>query len=172
MLSDFVAILSGHGIQCPSDLMLLIRALVTLEGVGRDLDPQFNLAEYLAPCVESIVKERYDPQRIAKRMLGEARTFLQVAHDLPLYLGRSLEKLSKDDLKVQFEHSGLDHFITEIDRSSNRLVIGLVMSSLIVASALVIRTSTASLLFSIPLFLLWSLLGVWLIYGVFRSGRL
>ena len=172
MLSDFVSILSNHGIQCPADIMLLIRALVTLEGVGRDLDPGFNLAEYLAPCIENIVRQRYDPQHIARRVLQETRTFLRLAHDVPLYLGRSLEKLSKDDLQVQFQHTGLDHFITEIDRSSNRVVIGVVMSSLIVASAIVIRSSAASLLFSIPLFALWSLLGIWLIYGVFRSGRL
>ena len=104
--------------------------------------------------------------------MAESRTFLQLAHDLPLHLGRSLEKLSKDDLRVQFEHTGLDRFITEVDRSSNRVVIGLVMSSLIVASALVIRSAVGSLWFSVPMFVLSSLLGIWLIYGVFRSGRL
>jgi ubiquinone biosynthesis protein len=152
--------------------MLLIRALVTLEGVGRNLDPTFNMAEHLAPFVENSVRERYNPRRIANRVLDESRTFLQLAHDLPLHLGRSIEKLSKDDLRVQFEHTGLDRFITELDRSSNRVVIGVVMSSLIVASALVIRSAVGSLWFSVPLFLLWSLLGIWLIYGVFRSGRL
>jgi ubiquinone biosynthesis protein len=62
--------------------------------------------------------------------------------------------------------------MTELDRSSNRVVIGLVVSALILASSLVLRTGSESVWFTVPLFVLSSLLGVWLIYGVFRSGRL
>lgn len=172
MLSDFVAILARHYIRCPADLMLLIRALVTLEGVGRELDPQFNLAEVLAPYVQEVVKERYNPKRLAQRVYSESQRFLQIAHDLPLQIGSTLHKLSRDELKIQMEHRGIEHLITEVDRSSNRLVIGLLVASLIVASALIIRTAGDQIWFSIPIFLLSSLLGAWLIYGVFRSGRL
>jgi len=172
MLSDFIGILANHGIRCPGDLMLLIRALVTLEGVGRSLDPQFNLAEHLAPYVEKIVKERYNPKRLAARLMSESKTFANLAHDIPLHVGRTLEKLSKDDLKIQLEHRSLDHLITELDRSSNRVVIGVIISALIIASALIIRTGGQPWWLTLPLFLLPSLLGVWLIYGIFRSGRL
>jgi ubiquinone biosynthesis protein len=172
MLSDFVAVLLNHGIRCPSDLMLLVRCLVTLEGVGRDLDPQFNLAAELAPFVEHVVSERYNVRRIVDRFVDETRLLAGLARDVPRYVGRSLEKLSKDELKVQFEHTGLDNVLTELDRSSNRVVIGVVMSSLIISSSLVLRAGYAPLWFSIPVFLLSSLLGIWLIYGVFRSGRL
>jgi ubiquinone biosynthesis protein len=172
MLTDFVNIMLIHRIRCPADLMLLVRCLVTLEAVGRDLDPQFNLAAELAPFVEHVVSERYSSKRIMDKVSDEARLLAGLARDVPRYIGRSLEKLSKDELRVQFEHTGLDKLITELDRSSNRVVIGLVMASLIVSSALVIRAGYAPLWFSIPIFLLSSLLGIWLIYGVFRSGRL
>jgi ubiquinone biosynthesis protein len=172
MLSDFVSVLLNHGIRCPPDLMLLIRCLVTLEGVGRDLDPSFNLAEHLAPFLERVIAERYNARRIVDRIFDESRALARLAHDVPRYMGRSLEKLSKDELKVQFEHTGLDRLMTELDRSSNRLVIGLVMSSLIISSSLVLRSGAASLWFSVPIFVVSSLLAVWLIYGVFRSGRL
>lgn len=172
MLSDFVSILSNHGIRCPGDLMLLIRAIITLEGVGRSLDPEFNMAEHLLPYIEKIVRDRYNPGKVAARMMSESKTFLRLAHDLPIHVGKSLEKLSKDDLKIQLEHRSLDHLITELDRSSNRVVIGVVMSSLIVSSALILRTGTTEIWLSAGMFFLWSLLGMWLIYGVFRSGRL
>ncbi len=94
-------------------------------------------------------------------------------HDLPIHVGRTLEKLSQDDLRIHLEHQHLDRLINELDRSSNRVVIGLVMSSLIVASALVIRSAgIAAWWIAVPTFVLSSLLGIWLIYGVFRSGRL
>jgi ubiquinone biosynthesis protein len=172
MLSDFAAVMLNHGIRCPADLMLLIRCLVTLEGVGRDLDPSFNLAAHLAPFVEQVVSERYSPRRLIDQFFDESRSIARTVRDVPRYLGRSLEKLSKDELRVQFEHTGLDRLMTELDRSSNRVVIGLVVSALILSSALVLRTGNESVWFSVPLFVLSSLLGIWLIYGVFRSGRL
>jgi ubiquinone biosynthesis protein len=152
--------------------MLLIRCLVSLEGVGRELDPSFNLSVHLAPFVEQVVADRYNTRRMLDRAVAETRQVARLARDLPRHLGRSLEKLSKDELKMQFEHTGLDRLMTELDRSSNRLVIGLVMSSLIISSSLMLRASVQPWWFTLPLFVLSSLLGVWLIYGVFRSGRL
>lgn len=173
LLSEFVAILVTHGIRYPADLMLLIRAIVTLEGVAADLDPEFNLAVHLAPVITPLVRERYNPQRIAGRFISDARMLAGVLHDLPIHVGRTLEKLSHDDLRIHLEHQHLDRLINELDRSSNRVVIGMVMSSLIVASALVIRgAGIAAWWISVPTFVLSSLLGIWLIYGVFRSGRL
>jgi len=172
MLSDFVAVLLNHGIRCPADLMLLIRALVTLEGVGRELDPAFNLAEHMAPFMQKVVAERYNVRRIVDRVFDESRTFAGLARDVPRYIGRSLEKLSKDELKVQFEHTGLDRLMTELDRSSNRVVIGVVVSSLIISSSLALRAGVESFWFIFAFFVLSSFLGLWLIYGVFRSGRL
>ncbi len=172
MLSDFVSILSNHGIRCPGDLMLLIRAMITLEGVGRSLDPEFNMAEHLVPFIEKVVRDRYDPRRIVNRFMTESKTFLSLTHDFPLNVGKTIEKLSKDDLSLKLEHRGLEHLITELERSSNRVVIGVVMSSLIVSSALILRTTPMTIGLSVGMFVLWSMLGLWLIYGVFRSGRL
>lgn len=176
LLGDFVAILSNHAVRYPADLMLLIRAMITLEGVGRDLDPEFNLAEHLAPFVRQVIRDRYNPHRVAHRWLNESQRMLTAMHDVPLHIERVLDKLSRDELKIQLEHRNLDYLVTELDRSGNRIVIGLVMSSLIVASALIVRAGTISGIsatwITIPVFLLSSLLGVWLIFGIFRSGRL
>ncbi len=173
LLTDFVAILSNHGIRYPADLMLLIRAIITLEGVAVDLDPSFNLAAHLAPMISQLVRERFNPQKMAGRFIADTRMLVGVLHDLPIHVGRTLEKLSKDDLRVHLEHEHLDRLIHELDRSSNRVVIGMVMSSLIMASAMVIRSAgLGTWWISVPTFVLSSLLGIWLIYGVFRSGRL
>lgn len=172
MLSDFVSILSTHGLRCPGDLMLLIRALITLDGVGRDLDPRFNIARHLAPFIDQIVRERYNPLRMAGDLWTEAKRFARLVHDVPFAVGSTLEKLSRDDLRIQLEHKSLNYLITELDRSSNRLVVSLIVAALVIASALVFGDGGGSLLFSVPVYVLSSLLGVWLIYGIFRSGRL
>lgn len=172
MLMDFVSIMSTHGIRCPADLMLMIRAMVTLEGVGRDLDPEFNFAEHLAPFVRQIVRERYHPRRMFERICEGSQRFLRLARDMPLDAGRVLQKVANDDLRLQLEHRSLDHLITELDRSSNRVVISVIVASLILASALILRNADNAPWFSIPVYVISSLLGVWLIFGIFRSGRL
>ncbi len=172
ILSDFVAILSNHGIRCPGSLMLLIRCLVTLEGVGRTLDPEFNLAAHLQPFIEKLVKERYSPSRMAERMWSESQSLLGYAHDIPGHINRTLRKLSQDDLRIQLEHRNLDHFILELERSSNRLVVGMVIGSLIVASALIISRGSSTIWVTLPIYVISSLLAIWLVYGIFRSGRL
>ncbi|HID22053.1 MAG TPA: AarF/ABC1/UbiB kinase family protein, partial [Planctomycetaceae bacterium] len=101
LLTDFVNILTNHRIRCPADLMLLIRAMITLEGVVRDLDPEFNTALVLAPYLENLVRERYNPRRLALRALDEVRTLARLSHDVPRHIGRTLEKLSTDDLRIQ-----------------------------------------------------------------------
>lgn len=172
MLGDFVTILTQHSIRCPGSLTLLIRALVTLEGIGRRLDPEFNLAGHLQPYVEKLVKDRYQPGRMADRLIDRTKRVWHAMEEMPGHVSRTLEKLSKDELRMQLELRGLDHFTLEIERSSNRLAVGLVMSSLIVASALLMRQGSQSLWLTLPLFMISSLLGIWLIYGIFRSGRL
>jgi ubiquinone biosynthesis protein len=172
MLSDFVSILGQHGIRCPGSLSLLIRALVTLEGIGRKLDPGFNLAKHLQPFVERLVKERYQPKHLADRVFEKTKRLAGLAEQVPEYVVESLKKLSEDRLQLQWEMRGLDHFTVELERASNRLVVGLVMAALIVASALLIRTGAHTLWFTVPIYVISSLLGVWLVYGIFRSGRL
>ncbi len=173
MLNDFVSILSSHGLQCPGELMLLVRVFITLEGIGRRLDPQFNMAEVLSPFVEKLIRGRYQPQRLLEQGWNDLQTLLRTAHDLPLHLEKTLKKAGDGEFKVQLEHHGLDHFITEFDRSSNRVVVGTVTSAMIVSTALIIRTAASdSIWFAVPLFMLSGLLGIWLVWGILRSGRL
>lgn len=172
LLSDFVNIMASHGLRCPADFMLLIRAVVTLEGVGRSLDPQFNLAAELAPFVERLVRQRYDPRRMLERIVSDARDVFRAVHDLPLRLGGTLEKLNRNDLRIQLEHRKLDDFVNEFDRSSNRVVVGLITSALIVASALVIRSGVGGVWLSAGTFIASCLFGAWVVWGIMRSGRL
>jgi ubiquinone biosynthesis protein len=152
--------------------MLLLRCFVTLDGVGRRLDPEFNLAAHLQPFVERLVKARYSPSRMAQRVWTETQNFLEYAHDIPGNINRTLRKLSEDDLRIQLEHRNLDHFILELERSSNRLVVGMVVASLIVASALIISQGASTIWVTLPTYVISSLLAIWLVYGIFRSGRL
>ncbi len=172
MLDDFVDLLVDHGLRCPADFMLLIRAVVTLEGVGRSLDPRFNLAGEIAPFVEKMVRQRYEPRHILDRTMNDARSLASAMYEIPVQMRRTLQKLTSDDLRIHLEHQKLDNVVHEFDRSSNRIVVGLITSSLIVASALVLRAGVGGYIIPGLTFGASCLFGAWVVWGIMRSGRL
>ena len=169
LVRDFLGILSQYRIRYPSSLMLLARALVTLEGVGRDLDPKFNLAEKLVPFVETLMRQRHNPRRIAGRLASDALKSVEATRRIPLRVNDLLDQIEKEQLQVPFVHRGLERLISELDRSSNRIAVGLVLASSIIASAMIIQDWRN---LGLAGFLLSAFLGFWLVLGIFRSGRL
>ena len=120
-----------------------------------------------------MVHRRYDPRRMLSKAADDVGVLLRAAHDVPLSLSRTLQKLRRRRPAdpVGAPRTGRLRF-NEFDRSSNRIVVGLITSSLVVASALIIRSGSASTWLMVPIFLLSGFLGIWLIYGILRSGRL
>lgn len=172
MLTEFLQILSNHHIRCPGSLMLLVRMMVHLEDSGRMIDPQLNVATVLEPQIRKMFRDRYHPAKLlreAKRVVWELSS---LARSLPEEVQKTLVKINNNDVEFQLKVKNLDKFITEIDRSSNRLVIGMILAALIVASGLILRSEAANNWAVIPVYTLSSLLGIWLIYGIIRSGRL
>ena len=92
LLADFVSILSIHGIRCPADLMLLIRAVVNLEGSALKIDPGFNFAEQMVPYLKRLLKDRYKPGYLWERFRNEAEEFGRIAHDVPFEFTTLLKK--------------------------------------------------------------------------------
>ena len=67
VLNDVVSTLARHHMRFPSNFMLLVKAIMTIEGVGRALDPSFQIVEYAAPFVEALIEQEYTPGVLAAR---------------------------------------------------------------------------------------------------------
>jgi len=177
LLRRALAIVSRHRLQFPPDLMLLVRAFVTIEGVGRQLDPSFLLIEHARPMVEEILKERLAPSALAARVREIGREAADALHTLPRDLREIVGKARDDRLQIQFVHRNLEHFVLEMDRSSNRLSFAVVIAALIVGSSVIFQSGAGPTLFGYPGvglvgFVAAGLLGLWLAIGIIRSGRL
>ncbi|MCA8988358.1 MAG: AarF/ABC1/UbiB kinase family protein [Planctomycetaceae bacterium] len=172
LLRDFIDLLSRHRIRCPGDLMLLIKVIVHLEAVGRKIDPDFNLVEVAIPHFRKLIRDRYHPQYLWERFREEVLVLGQAAHDIPVELSTALKRFNRDDSAVKLKLTGLEYMVNEIDRCSNRIVIGVIVAAAILSSSILVRSDATNDWFSLPIYLISSLLGIWLIYGIFRSGRL
>lgn len=177
MLNEFVDLLSRHHIRFPSDLVLLGKALVTLEGVGRELDPQFNIANELQPFISKLVKEKSSPRTFWQEFQRAGRGYNALAKTLPRDIKEILNRINRNRFKIDLEHRGLGKLISDLDKASNRLSFSLIIGALIVGSSLIMQIEKGPQLFGFPLlgllgYTVAGILGLWLAIAILRSGRL
>ncbi|MCC6382069.1 MAG: ubiquinone biosynthesis protein UbiB [Dehalococcoidia bacterium] len=177
LLRDAFSAMSRHRLQFPSDLLLLIKAFVTTEGVGRRLDPSFKLIQHARPLVERVLRERLSPHSVASRISDLGHDAAEALQTIPRDLMDIVRRVRTDRLQIQFVHRNLEHFVQEMDRASNRLSFAVVIAALIVGSSFIFQSSAGPHIFGYPAlglggYLFAAVLGIWLAIGILRSGRL
>ena len=176
MLNDITGIVRRHSIVLPSDLALLFKALLTLEGLGLKLDPEFRLVEHLGPFLRRVMRERYRPAALVARGRRQLGEYLALVGSLPRDLRRLLKEARRGRMKLELDLKRLDHFGHQLSRSANRLTVGIVTAALIVGTSIVMTVSGGPTLFGLPLFGLLGFLlafigGVWVLVSIWRSGQ-
>jgi ubiquinone biosynthesis protein len=176
MLNDLVSILRDHHIALPADLALLIKAFITLEGMGRELDPDFDMAGAAMPILERALRARYTPSALFRRGWKSAGEMLGLVADLPHDLSRLLRAARRGRLEIHIDVTHLKHVGNQLDRAANRLVVGIVVAALIIGSSIVMTVPGGPKLMGLPLFGLVGYLGaaaggVWLLLSIWRSGK-
>jgi len=177
MLMEFLEIITTYHIKFQPDLMLLAKALVAIEGMGRELDPQFDMVVHLRPFMESTVKERVSPRHVMKELRSHFMAYMNLTKNFPKDLKEILNRLNRNKFKIDLEHRGLDRFINELDKSINRLSSSLIIAALIVGSSIVMQIEKGPLLFGFPVFAflgytIAGFIGLWWVIAILRSGRL
>lgn len=176
MLTDLTAILRKHQIALPPDLSLLIKAFITLEGMGRELDPDFDMAGEALPMLEQSLRARYTPAALIKRGWRSAGEMLALIADLPHDLSRLLRAARRGRLEIHIDVTHLKHVGNQLDGAANRLVIGIVVAALIIGSSIVMTVPGGPTLLGLPVFGLIGFLGaaaggVWLLLSIVKSNR-
>jgi ubiquinone biosynthesis protein len=176
-LDTVLHLASRHRLIVPSDLLLIDKTLIHLDNVVRQLYPEFDFISATEPYAERLLKERLSPfkavQRISKE-LAEAGDSLLL---FPKQSRKILSKVLKDDIHLKTTLTGLEKFIRDMDRSSNRIAFAMVLSAIILSSAIMHAMSTGPLIFGfsalgIVTFIGAVVLGIWLLISIIRSGRL
>jgi ubiquinone biosynthesis protein len=169
--------MARHRLKLPADLLLLIKAVTTIEAVGCRLDPSFKMVEHATPFVQSLIAQKHSPAALALRTADASRDVVMALRTLPGALADIVRRAQVDGLQVQFVHRNLDFFVREMDRSSNRLSFAIVIAALVIASSIVVHSAVGPVAFGYPAlgvagFLIAGFLGIGLAIGILRSGRL
>lgn len=177
MLLDFVHIFVQFGISVPPDLLLLVRSLISMEGIGRQLDPEFNMVHHLKPFMARLAKERLSPSYLAGELGDLAGEYAGLLRRLPFDARTLLSRMTRNRLRINLELRGLTQLITDLDKASNRLSFSLLISALIVGSSLIMQVEKGPLVMGFPVlgflgYTIAAVLGLWLAVAILRSGRL
>ena len=176
-LMDLIDSVTRNRIRIPSDLFLLSKAFMIIEGVGEKLDPSFDMVGLSKPFAEELVRQKYSPRKIAREIINFSELFYNFATSLPKELTVIIDKVKKGTLRIEFEHRGLEHLISEMDKVSNRIAFSVIIAALIVGSSIIMQTNKGPLLFEFPIFgiigyVIAGIMGLWLVIAILRSGRL
>ncbi|MBI5642590.1 MAG: phosphotransferase [Deltaproteobacteria bacterium] len=176
LMLDYIRIAARHNIRLPRELLLFDKCIIELEGLGRLLHPEVNLIAESQPYASKLYVERMSPKSVFKGTAKALSDYGELAHRFPGDAGKIMTKILDDKLSIVFKHRGLDDFIGEMDRSSNRLTLGIIIAALIVGSSMVISTEAAPKVFGYPAlgiigFIIASILGLWLALQIIRSGK-
>lgn len=176
LLNDITGLMRDNNLVLPADLTLLFKTLITLEGLGQQLDPDFHMIDHVTPFVERIMQQRFTPGALVARGRKSLREALEVMADLPRDLRHLLRDARRGRVKVDLDLKRLDYFGHQLDRASNRITMGILTASLVVGSSIIMTVQGGPQLFGLPLFGLLGFLiaflnSLWIIFSIWRSGK-
>lgn len=176
LLSDLAAIIREHQLVLPPDLALLFKTLISLDGVGRRLDPHFNIVDEATPFLRRVMRARLRPNVILKSGLRTGLRVFRMLGSLPQDVRGFIKSMRRGGIQIKIDVGRLDHFGHQIDRAVSRLTVGIVTAALIIGTSIIAATSDAPGLWGMPPlgfigFLASTISGVWLLVSIWRGRK-
>jgi ubiquinone biosynthesis protein len=178
VIREVFQLIYSMNLRLPTRFLLLDRAIATLGSVGIDLYPDFNVFEVARPYARGLLLDRFGPRRMAARARKETLRLGEIALELPYQIHDVLQEMRDGQIEVGFVHKGLDDLLNRMDVVFNRLVIAMIVAGGLIGSSLIGIFAKAGPhvlginIISVLGFAFSGLLGLWLLWGVVRSGRL
>jgi len=138
MLLELTVEASRHNLKMSQDLMLVFKALITIEGMGRSIDPDFDIVHEMGEFAKILFKTKYDPSRLSKEfayLLRDSATLLQM---LPRQLKQILRRLSNDEWVSHVKIEGLELYQETEMKGKQLLSLSILIAAIVLSSTIVL----------------------------------
>jgi ubiquinone biosynthesis protein len=174
MLRDMMTMLRENQLALPSDLSMMFKVFLTLDGFCRQLNPDFDLVAEARPFVRQALILRYTPGEVAKRGWKGLAGAMDLLTGLPKDLRRLLRAARRGALRVHIDIEELDRFGERLDRAVSRLTIGMITASFIIGTSIMLSVTgdTEYLGMSLLAVLGFSMAavgGLWVLFSIWRG---
>ena len=175
LFSDLTLMLRENSLSLPPDLAMMIKVFITLEGLGRQLDPAFNLMAEAQPILRKALLQRYSPGSVSKRVRQIMSESLVLFTGLPKDVQQVIKALRNGTLKHRIEISQLEEFGRQVDNAANRLAISFITAAFIIGTSVIVASDNGPTLFGVPFFEIFGycamLGGLWLLISIWWKKR-
>jgi len=169
VLEEVLDIALKHHVRLPVDFVLFGKALLEIEGIGLEYDPDFRFVDSSRPFLERLIKREYNIKSMTNDFMKTLVKFKKFLEELPDNATKALKKIQQGKVDVDIEDTDIKTLSLEIDKSSNRLAYGMIIAALIVAGAWVMDLGKP-ILFGMPFVSLFSfLIAIILAVVLFKS---
>ncbi|PLZ05663.1 ABC1 kinase family protein [Fischerella thermalis] len=174
IIYELLQVARNNKIRLPSNMGLYAKTLANLEGVARLFNPELNFIDEIQPLITDLFRRHLFGQTPVRSLLRTALDLKSLSLQSPRQIEFLLDRVTSETLQWNLNIRGLDSLRRTTDDAANRLSFSILVGSLIMGAAIIssnARTPGFSLLSNV-LFATASLLGLWLIISILRSGRL
>jgi ubiquinone biosynthesis protein len=179
LLQRVAALLREHAILLPADLTLMFKALISLEGLGRQYDPEFRLVDRVRPFLDRALSERYQPVVALRRSQATLANAFGLLTTVPRDLARLVKDARRGRMRIDLDLKRLDSFGERLHNTIDRMTIGIMTASLVIGSSIVMTVGGGPTLFGVSVLTLFGLIGyliaffnsLWIILAIWRSDR-
>ncbi len=170
LMNDLIGLIRKFRIRIPSDMALVAKALITLEGVGRTLDPDFDSVSVARPFVHQIVLTTYGPRFLMRRVTEGAYDVVRLLRSLPSDIRELSRTMRENRFRVVLDHVGWKEQAQVWENAAKRLSLSIVIASLVLGSSLMALAHLEPKFFGVPViswagFALAAALGLWLVFS-------
>lgn len=127
-----------NNIKLPSQFIMLLKALITLEGSGKYLHPEFSLSDIAKDFIKEIYMHRLQPQNV----LGDIKDYYEEIFDsfkyLPKQMRNFLKKVDNNELQLNLDIAHFDYIVRELSKMAILISISLISSALFIGSSMVV----------------------------------
>ncbi|MBN2552484.1 MAG: hypothetical protein JXB06_06925 [Spirochaetales bacterium] len=174
IFSDLTELIVSFRLRMPRNLNLMIKTLIMMEGIGRKLNPEFQLIEKIEPYASRLFSRKFDPRALLEQASLSSLDYGRLFKELPVRTSDLLRTLTRGDMRLNMRFTGLDALRFVLDAVSNRLVFGLILSALLISSSMVMLSGMPPVWRDIPViglagYLISALMGVVFVFSWFRN---
>jgi ubiquinone biosynthesis protein len=181
-------LVSKYRICLPRNLLLLLKTLIQTEALGKTLGSDASILTVMRPYARQLLQKGYESRKILRNMGQDLRNSAGYLKSAPKLIHDILKQTAMGKQAVELRHTGFDQLDQKFERGVNRLIIGLIISASTIAAALILNSTQTVVQFQVRLlgyqtlsltailgvagYSIATVLGLWLIISIFRSGKL
>ncbi len=177
MVNQFLELCTTHHLKIPPNFFLMIKAFLSIEGLAKKLDPDFDIISHAIPYVKESKYKKFTPTRMIEDFMGIARESYKLFEIFPTDAVEIMRLTKSGKLSFNMKIDGFEKMLNTQDQTSNRISFSIIIASLILGSAMLINSNVPPLVFGVSFigiagFFAAAVMGIWLLVAIIRKGRL